>query len=209
VRWLFAVIAAALLGTGAGACGNIVKATDSTVGAAPHTAENADGPALGPSSTRPVQLKRDSDGDTDNPGSSYYDKDDAEILAYGKAANTKDRLQITALVKRYYAVAAAGDGAAGCSLTYSLIDESTVENYAQNHPTLRGKTCAEVMSNQFEQDRAQLAAGSARLHVISVRVGENRGYALLGAGKRPERSLLVHRESGAWKTEALVDSALP
>ncbi len=157
----------------------------------------------------PVQLKRDGDGDTDNPGNSYYDNDDAEILAYGETANTKDRRQVAALVKRYYAVAVAGDGADGCSLTYSLVDESTVEDYDQSHPSQRGKSCAEVMSKLFEQDHAQLIAGYAKFHVTGVRVGGNRGYALLGVGARPERYLLIHRESGAWKIEALVESTLP
>jgi hypothetical protein len=210
MRWLFALIVTVLSGVCAAGCGGASEAASSTPKTPADAAVRQGAPRTVASSPAPAEPKRDGDNDNDNPDNGYYDKDDAEILSYGQAASPGDRQRVTALVKRYFAVAAAGDGVAGCALTYSLIDESIVEDYGQKAylPALRGRTCAEVMSKLFQQDHGQLAAG-ARLRVTGVRVSGDRGYALLGAGARPERSLLVHRESGAWKIEATVDGGLP
>jgi hypothetical protein len=56
-------------------------------------------------------FKTDSDGDNDNPTGAHYDTDDNFVLSYGHAASMADMRSIARLVKRYYAAAAAGNGA--------------------------------------------------------------------------------------------------
>jgi hypothetical protein len=200
MRWLAPLILTALLGMFSVACGRGSRAVRATA----TTSINYDVSRSAPT----MQPMRD--GDKDKPGNSYYDKDDAEIVAYGHAASVSDRQQVVALVERYFAVAAAGDGAAGCGLMYGLFSEEVVEEDGQppGPPSLRGTTCPEVMSKLFKQDRQQLMS-DAKLGVTGARVSGDRGYALLGNGARTEGSLLIHREAGSWKVEAVVESGLP
>jgi hypothetical protein len=150
----------------------------------------------------PSQPALHSDRDHDNTGG-YYDSDDDEIVSYGQAAGAADTRQVTDLVKRYYTAAVADDGAAGCSLSYSLFAEASVENANEARHGSHPEPCPVVMSEWFKQNHAQMADELKRLHVIGVRVSGVRGYALMGEeGARTRRYLFVHREGGVWKVEA-------
>lgn len=210
MRWLLTLITTTLLGACATACGGAEKtirpASTGSSGAA--ASPGAPAKVASGSATEP---KRDSDGDNDNPGNSYYDRDDAEVLSYGAPARPSDMRQVATLVKRYYMAGVAGDGAAGCTLMYSIFAESIVDDAGQGAgPSAPGgRTCAEVISRLFKRERRRMAAALAKLRVVWVRVVGNRGFALLGSGARPERYLQIHRESGGWRVEALVDEGLP
>lgn len=184
------LLAAGLLSLGVAACGGANKSTGPASSAASSSAA-ANSPKR--KATVNGTLNRDS------------------LLYFGRPASPAEMRAVTALLERYYAVAAAGDGAAACSMIYSIIAETIPEDYGQppGPPALRGKTCAVVMTKILEQHRRELVAKAPGLRVIGLRVGGTRGLALLRFGRAPERYILVRREYGAWKIGVLFDSALP
>jgi hypothetical protein len=213
MRWSLVSVIVVLCGVVVNACGGVSKGTGASSGLSSNAA------ALSRTRTTPSgstssesRLKRDRDNDYDSSGNSNYDKDDSVTLDYGHEASAADMQAVTALVERYYAAAAADDGAQGCSLMYSILAEAIPEDYGQppaGPPSLRGKTCAVVMSKLFNQRHQQLAADSATLKVIDARVEGNRGFALLSFKAMPARSIVIHRERDAWKIYALLDAELP
>jgi hypothetical protein len=200
----------ALLGASVGACGNADKRTRSASQSSASAAIAGGAAARTASATTPAQshLSTDSDNDNDNPGHSRYDSDDRPVLYFGHAASAADGRAIAGLVKRYYAAGAASDGAAACSLIYSLVAESVAEEYGQS-PPLRGRTCAVVMSKLFKQRHRELVADVAGLEVTRVRISGDHGLALLRFGPTRERRVLVRRERGACKMGVLLDVGVP
>jgi hypothetical protein len=194
MRSLLASLAIAIFSIGAVACGRAGHASKSA-GSASRASSNSAAPET-------------NDAEEDR---SHADADDDGVLLFGQAAGAADTRAVTALVKRYYAAAAASDGATGCSLLYSTIAGTVVENYGQppGPPALRGGSCAVVMSKLFKQHRRQLAAEVATMQVTGVRVKGDQGLALLNFGSPPERHMLVRRERGAWKIGVFLDIGMP
>jgi len=205
MKWILLIIVVlpGVSATGCGRSSRPVSPASQALSAA------ATGGASTTTTASPKTLSR-RDTDKDNPGSSYYDEDDAGVLAYGKQASPSENQQVTALVKRYYAAATKGDAVAGCTLLYSLAAESIVEESGQGdaRTSSRAKGCPKVVAKLFKQGHEQLV-GEARRAVTGVRVSGDRGYVLLGTGGSTERYQLLHRESGKWKMVALVDEGLP
>src|ERR1700722_9331107 len=54
----------------------------------------------------------------------YHDSDDGAMLNFGKVASRTEARAITMVVKRYYAAAAAGNGARACSLMAPAVAKS-------------------------------------------------------------------------------------
>jgi len=143
---------------------------------------------------------RDNDGDHNN--------DDASVLDYGHPADAADQRASVALVMGYFAAAAAGDGARACSLLIPFIAESVPEN-AGHTPSLRGKTCATVMSKLFGQRHAMFAEKNASLKVLDVRIEGDKALAVLNFTAIPEvRQMIERRIGGTWKILDLVDDNL-
>ena len=194
MRSPFAPFAIALIGVGVSACG-----TSKVAGSASPT-----------SSTTPTQssLSRDYDNDHDIDPSSHYDND----LYFGHAANAANRRVVTAVIKRYYTAAAAGNGAIACSMMYSRLAKEIPDVYGQSPPgppALRGKTCAVVMSKLFEQRHHQLVTDDATLNVTGVLVEGERGLVLLRFEETPKRHIFVQLERGSWKVNMLIDAGPP
>jgi hypothetical protein len=211
MRLLFALLAIALFGVGAVACGSASKGTRSTPRVASDPAANGATTKVASSATLSQSqspLPTDNDYDNDNPSNSHYDQDDNAVLYFGHATSAAEARAIMALVKRYYAAAVASDGATACSLIYSIVAESVPEGYGQL-PALRGKTCAVVVSKLFKKHHRELVAEVAGLEVTHVRVEGDRGLALLRFRTMPERRVLVHREHGVWKMGVLLDIGVP
>jgi hypothetical protein len=154
----------------------------------------------------------DKDDDADSAGASYYDRDDQRFLHYGHVADGVDGRAVTALVRRYYAVAARADGAAACRLISSAVARAGPQEYAgalgkQAPP---GETCAVAMSELLGRLYGQSSEFRAKLKVGVVRVEGNSGHALLSFDEpRPKRYMLVRREHGVWRINALLDTAMP
>ncbi len=180
----------------AGACGGV---RDAGGGGSTSTARMLSNPK-GP--------EADDDGDTHSRGY-YYDFDDLDFRAYGAAADSVDEQEVSILVKRYYRAAAGGDGAAACKLLAASFAETVPAQYGQAS-ILHGKTCGVVASKIFRQLHYQLSVNSASLDVGAVRVGGDRGYALLSfEGVLPVRYVVIVREGHAWRMASLIDIAMP
>jgi hypothetical protein len=157
----------------------------------------------------------DADADTDNDSKSaqnkgYHDADDRADLTWGHRAGAKDAREIAALANRYYALAAAGDGAGGCQLIYRQFEKAIPEDYGQapGPPALRGKTCAEVMTKLYKQEAGHLRKDAATLHVTSVRTLGNEGWAIVGFPATPAGRIAVRHERGRWTIDNMLAIAL-
>src|SRR5690242_11761264 len=134
MKSLLALLLVSLFSLGVGACGG-------------SSAGGGSGSASA-SATRHPARDRDDDGDKND--------DDAHVLYWGRAATGADQQAITTLIKRYYAAAAAEDGAQACSLLVPFVAEAVPENYG-HQPGLHGRSCAVVMSKFFRQRHHLLA----------------------------------------------------
>ncbi len=143
---------------------------------------------------------RDNDGD--------HNDDDEGILDYGHAANATDRRDSVNLVTRYFAAAAAENGAAACSLLIPFIAESVPEDDGHT-AALSGRTCAVVMSKLFKLHHALLLTKHETLQVPSVRVEGDKALAILEFPTIPEvREIAERRAGGAWRILDLLDGIL-
>jgi hypothetical protein len=218
------------------ACGGVRKSTDSTFQVSSRAAV-AGGVAATTSSTPPIRgyvvndydnddhssnysddgdnddsnKPKDKDNDSDNKSNSYYDRDDKSVRGFGQAASAVDAQAVTAVVRRYFAAAAAQDGTTACSLVVSDLARAVPEDLGRSPgpPYARGNTCAVVMSKMFKENRPQLTAYAAMLKVTGVRLKGDRGLAVLGFRTLPGRQIGVTREGDVWKLAALLDSELP
>lgn len=152
--------------------------------------------------------QRDGDGDDDSRGMGPADNDGDAVLTFAPAPSVVERRAIVALLRRYYAAAAAGEGAKACALTYWLVRERTVEehDHGRGPRSLRGATCAQVASELFRERHRELAEDVARFRVGAVQVRARHGWAVLDFGALRERVTQVHRDPASWKLDALPDS---
>jgi hypothetical protein len=134
---------------------------------------------------------RDNDGD--------HNDDDARIVYFGHTADTADRRSSVSLLTRYFAAAAAGNGAAGCAQLAPFLAESLAEEYGRSSG-LRGATCPAVLSKLFRLHRGMLVRKWATLRVVGVRVEGDRALAILYFGAIPEtRQMTERRVGGVWR----------
>ncbi len=156
------ILAVALLGLGATSCaGGSTASRDSATIASQH----------GSASTTAAPNFSTHKNDRDNDGD--HNDDDEKVLHYGHAASPSDRRASVALVTRYFAVAAAENGAAACSMLVPFIAEAVAEQDGKSPPLL-GKTCAVVMSKLF------------RLHHRSACAEARHAPGHRGARRRPQ-----------------------
>lgn len=154
----------------------------------------------------------DRDGDSDNPTNSYYDSDDNSVRFYGHAVSDPERHVISALVERYYAAAAAENGATACTMISAPIVDSIPETLGgpAGPPYLQGnKTCAKIVSRLFAQNHEQLSTYDALLHVDGVRRSGDRVLVIMRFRGHPARQIAAVDEHGSWKIQALLDDELP
>ncbi len=136
------------------------------------------------------------------------DADDYQVLSFARAATRVERRKITALLKRYYAVAVAGDGAKACAMLYeTTANEVVVE---QDNWGVRGSTCPVVMSRIFRQRHRQLLADADSLKVVLVRTDGLNGRAVLRfRGMVESRTIDTRLVGGIWKVQHPLDTPLP
>lgn len=207
VQRLLASLACAALGLGLFACGDSHTATVSAriLAARARKAQAAAAEAEAARTWR----RRDSDEDNDFSAPGDDTRNTAGIAEFGPAAGTADRRAITAVLKRYYAAALAGNGKLACSMLYSTYEESVAEDYGQQWSAayLNGsKTCATVLSRLLAHYHFELAVEVPKLEVIDVRIDRDHALAVLGFAGLPKRQIQLQRERGTWKVAALLDS---
>jgi hypothetical protein len=155
---------------------------------------------------------RDGDGDVDRLSMTPSDTDNDAVPEFGPPAGPADRRAMLGLIGRYYAAAAAGDGARACSMLYALTIESILEEHHHDAgPVARQRdTCRRVMSGLFRQRRRELQEDIARpYNVLSLQVQGNRGYALVRFPAKHELrevQLRLHRDQGGWKMAVALDN---
>lgn len=151
-------------------------------------------------------------GDEDGDGagaSGYFDLDDGAVRHFGHAADARDARAIATLVGRYYAAAAADDGARACSLLYWLVAESLPEEYARPPGPLYLKgadSCPALLTRVFVHFHGQLSVAPK---VVAVRVAGDRADALLGWPALPAGYIEARREGSAWKLARQLADPLP
>jgi hypothetical protein len=156
------------------------------------------------------------DDDTDDLYHGHKDYDDA-VRHFGREAVGGQLRAVDALARRYYAVAASGDGATGCRLLARSIarrhDFKSIvpPEYAQvaDSSLFRDRSCAQVESLLFGLSRRTIAAAAkGTLVVTSLRVRGRHGFALLSFKTLPERQLPVLKEGRTWRIDALLDAEI-
>jgi len=150
----------------------------------------------------------DEDGDIDALGK-RYDNDGDASPGFGRPASAADRRAIVSLIKRYYALAAGGDGAKACSMLDVVLAETYVEEHhvGRGPRSLQGDTCAQALSKLFEQRHRELVEDVASYHISYVEVRGNNAMALAPFLVTREMQLLLHRERGVWKMNVLLDNS--
>jgi hypothetical protein len=167
-RALPVMLAVALLGVGAGACGEAHK----------------------------------------RAGVASFDGTDAAFRHFGQAASAPDAQAVAALVERYYAAAAAEDGARACALIYFILAEALPEEYGGPPGPLYlsvAATCRAVETRVFVHFHAQLAEPP---RVTGVRVNGNTAYALLAWRRLPAGYMEAKREGAAWRIDRVLAAPL-
>ncbi len=196
------------------ACGSATREPDATRASA-HAATTA---AAQTSTVKHAMSPRGYlifDGDTDSDDEPHQgvrpdDDDDRALLnAYGGLAGQAETQAVAAVVKRYYAAAAAGDGMEVCALLYSSLAAGLGEDSSKaGAPETAG--CAASANGLLAQEHDRLSADDvATMTVISVHAKGGLALALVGFRTQPEGEILLRREGHAWKLDALLDSEVP
>jgi hypothetical protein len=132
-------------------------------------------------------------------------EDDYFIVGYGHPANAAERHAVATVVKRYYEVAATGNGAKLCSMLTEVLAESMPEQYAGG-----GTTCAAAVSLILRRNHRELTSKAATLRVTGIRTEAGVALAIFRvATSRYPRRIAVKFEHGRWKLKAFVDSGIP
>lgn len=152
----------------------------------------------------------DADFDDDRGESThgYRDADDASVLARGRAAGAAEAATLAGVAERYFAAAAARDGAAACALLIPSVASAVPEGYGRppGPDYLRGGTCAAVMTRLFEHYHAKYA-GAGR--ATSERLVGAQAFVFVGSRTMPALYLTLEREGQAWRVVGLVGTTLP
>lgn len=202
--WAFT---AAALAAAVGGCGS--ASTDGGHTTSPLAVRSAERADLTPAA---VDLVVDSDQDND-VGASHDDLNNRLALDFGHPANSADRHAITALVKRYYRVALAGQGRKGCSMLYPSLAEAAPEDDSREPGTpaymQNANSCTEVLDDLFRHYHAQLATELPKLNITRVRVRGYDGFAFLSFGALAQRKISVIRTRRGWNLSQIYDEELP
>jgi hypothetical protein len=205
MRFLIGMLVIVVLAMTCAGCGRGNKQVKTATGGSSVSTDNGstavptDTTASTTTQTSPA--KSDRDGDSDNNDDDYD---------YGHAANAIEGLSITQVVTRYYKAAASEGGASGCALIYSLYAEEIPEVYGEESgpPSLRGNTCAVVMSKLFKQEHQRLTTDFATMKILAIRIRRLRGLVIMSFKSMPQRDIAIHREGDKWKIDELLDTNL-
>ncbi|HEX4837076.1 MAG TPA: hypothetical protein VFV03_00920 [Solirubrobacteraceae bacterium] len=154
------------------------------------------------------------DKDSDGPTLESYrfpDRDDKPTFAYGHPANAAEERAITSLVRRYYAAAAASEGASACAMLLPSLARAVPESYGHGSAgpeyLQTGRTCQAVVSLLFEHFHQQLAEA---IQVVNVRTnGRNHAQVVIGSRTMPASEIYLERQGSSWKVEQLLGQTLP
>jgi hypothetical protein len=149
----------------------------------------------------------DGDGDVDRYGQGRYDIDSDANPTFGPYATPAERQAVAAFIKRYYAIAATGNGAKACALLDPLVAEMVAQgrNVGWGPSSLKGGTCPRVATEFFAQRRRELFEDVATLRVGWVQLQAKQAIALVHFGSKRERIVRLRRRYGVWQMFSLLD----
>jgi hypothetical protein len=115
------------------------------------------------------------------------------------------------LLKRYFAAAAASDGAAACALLVPSVSKVVPEDLGRSPGPAyaRGATCATVMSKIFAPFHRQLALHVETLRISEARIEHDEAIVVMSFKRLPAREIRVGRDHGLWRVHELLDGDLP
>jgi hypothetical protein len=151
----------------------------------------------------------DEDSDDERPPLRFGNDDPALLVDYGGRAGPAETRTISALVKSYYAVSLAGEGARACSLVASSLRTGVEAEYGSGGRT--GKEgCASAMKRMLSEQHAQLVADDVpTMRVTAVHIKGDLGLAVIEFRTTPESQIILQREAGAWRIDALFGTYMP
>jgi hypothetical protein len=159
--------------------------------------------------SRGSYLKSDADGDADDrphSGPVPIDQNELPVMKYG--ASHTERRAIVAVVKSYFAAAAAADGKAGCQLIDSNLGTALGQEQT-GLPAGDSGTCAATLSLLFKRQQGHFVAENPTTMVVTgVHVRGEESFVTLGFKTMPESDIILQHEGNAWKIDALFDSPL-
>jgi hypothetical protein len=154
----------------------------------------------------------DGDSDVDDlrpPAREHYD--DAPLLGrYGGRASPADAAAIAGLVKTYYAASAAGEAARACSLLSTSLASGLAATEGGTGTQGSSAACAKGLAPQLEEQHARLLGEDpASMRVEAVYAKGDSALAVFAFKTAPESEIVLAREGGAWKIDALFGSYMP
>jgi hypothetical protein len=146
---------------------------------------------------------KDKDEDIDNDRATvdsrrYPDGDDEFVLDYGRPAAHAEARLLTGIVKRYYALAAAGKATQACSLLPQGMTREYYELYRPAYLAEDDKTCREIVSRVFAHFRVRLAEP---VRVVAVRVKGTTAWVVIGSQVMPASRVTLMRQHGTWRIQ--------
>jgi ketosteroid isomerase-like protein len=153
--------------------------------------------------------RHDGDADDHEAASRHPEADDKlELDAFGHRASHAEREAISALVRRYYAAAAAGDSTTVCALL-SPAFATQLGNGSSNSGRNGTTTCSKAVAPLLTQQHEQLTALEASTMIVTdVRLKGSTGLAVLGFRRMPQSTILVEREGIMWRLGQLFGNEL-
>ncbi len=214
MKYLLALLATILLSFSTAACGDHGDGTSTSSRAPSNPSPTSQMPLTGISNANShAGYLNDSDndkmGDHVARDDSYHDSDDSEIVATTHDAKAPDKRVIIAVVQRYYAALATGNGVKACSMLLPSLAQSAPEDYglSPGPSFLRGgKTCPAIIVMLSKHFHARLAG---HVEVTGVHARGDNALALLGSTTMPASDVSLERRGNAWKVTALIGDVLP
>jgi hypothetical protein len=193
--------AVTLLGTGCGAAHRSARSSS-----APSQSAPAKDAIVRESRPTKSYDKLDGDSDTDDEHPRARGDDEQPLLrSYGPRASAQDARAVAALVTGYYAVSAAGQAVRACS----LLDAAVLAGLLATRPQGTGGCAAALAPLLREQHPRLLEEEVSTMRVLAVHVRDDVGLAVLGFRHTPESQIVLKRERGAWKLDALFGAYMP
>lgn len=187
------LVIAALLATGLAACGG-GDSDDSTASA-------------GATSTRGSTATTPED---QGSGSAAFRTPggDNSIQDFGEEANSAELAAASAVLTSYLKARVAGDWAAQCTeLAKSTLQP--LEQLASRSAQFKGKGCAAVLEALVGQAAPSALANPLSGYIASLRLQDDRGFALFHGHSDVDYFMPMVKEDGEWKVGAIAPSEFP
>jgi hypothetical protein len=136
--------------------------------------------------------------------------DDRAIAEYGQPASPPEHGELGALVRRYYAYAAAENAAAVCRLLSPAAAQSVAEESETSPPPGPNATCRAPMSALLRSRHRELQRQSRGLAILATRALGKRAIVVLGFSRRAEpRRVRLERSGKRWLLMEPFDAGMP